>query len=67
MDGETKGLNIDGWIYSIRVYFSYTVSLEMSCLYAWSFINQSIKICIAPLKHPYSETLPTQAKRKRKS
>ena len=30
----------------------------------WSF-NQSIKIYIAPLKDPYSEALPTQAKRKR--
>jgi len=27
--------------------------------------NQSIKIYIAPLQDPYSEALPTQAKRKR--
>jgi len=26
-------------------------------------INQSIKIYIAPLQEPYSEALPTQAKR----
>jgi len=28
-------------------------------------INQSIKIYIAPIQDPYSEALPTQAKRKR--
>jgi len=30
-------------------------------------INQSMKIYIAPLKDPYSEALPTQAKRSSRS
>ena len=35
--------------------------LSACCL----LVNQSIKIDIAPLPDPYSEVLPTQAKRKR--
>jgi len=30
-----------------------------------TLINQSIKIYIVPIQDPYSEALPTQAKRKR--
>jgi len=38
-------------------------SSEPKFIYA-SLINQSIKIDIAPLKVPFSEVLPTLAKRK---